>query len=126
MSYYKKLTPNEPKNIGGRPSDPKTADGHLMEILKDIHKITRLSRQNVERTAAKIEKRLREMDQQNGLGLTDMLEVLSAYSKIPGPTGSMVAPLAKIINDLRQPAGSGSKAEVTEDTWKKELIGSQD
>lgn len=114
------------QNKGGRPVDPRTADGYLIEILKDVQKITRLSRQKIEKTAAQIDKRQKTMEGQNALGLSDMLDVLAAYSKIPASTGNMIAPLAKIINDLRAPSGGGDSKESSVDAWKEELIGNED
>ena len=114
------------QNKGGRPVDPRTADGYLIEILKDVQKITRLSRQKIEKTAAQIDKRQKTMEGQNALGLSDMLDVLAAYSKIPASTGNMIAPLAKIINDLRTPSGSSDSKESAVDAWKMELVGDED
>lgn len=118
--------PDDPQNKGGRPPDPRSADGYLIEILKDVQKITRLSRQKIEKTAAQIDKRQKTMEGQNALGLSDMLEVLAAYSKIPASTGNMIAPLAKILNDLRQPGAGNDKHESSVDAWKEELVGNEE
>lgn len=108
-------------NKGGRPYAPTTVEGRLSEIVTDVQKIVSLSRRKIESQIKLMEKKQAQLEKDQQLSLLDMAKVCEVYSNLPSSITSLIAPLVRVLNDLKQSGKSVDPSETSVDDWKKGL-----